>query len=55
MVIFRQRGFIVSAQDVAVPTSLFSHDEQGRPVIRFYVQLQEGFISLSTIQQSVMV
>ena len=52
---FRQKGVRVSAQDVAVPTSLFFHDEQGRPVIGFYVQLKEGFISLSTIQQSMMV
>ena len=51
----RINGLSVSEQDVAIPNSLLSHIAQGQLVVGFYIQTQQGFIALATIQQSVMV
>ena len=51
----RVNGLSVSEQDVAIPNSLLSHNAQGQLVIEFYIQTQQGFVALATIQQSVMV
>ena len=45
----------VSEQDVAIPNSLLSRNTQGQLVVGFYIQTQQGFIALATVQQSVMV
>ena len=51
----RISGLSVSEQDVAIPNSLLSRNAQGQLVIEFYIQTQQGFVALATIQQSVMV
>ena len=51
----RISGLSVSEQDVAIPNSLFSRNAQGQLVVGFYIQTQQGFVALATIQQSVMV
>ena len=40
---------------MAIPNSLLSHNAQGQLVVGFYIQTQQGFIALATIQRSVMV
>ena len=51
----RISGLSVSEQDVAIPNSLLSRNAQGQLVVGFYIQTQQGFVALATIQQSVMV
>ena len=54
-VFYSVSGLSVSEQDVAIPNSLLSRNTQGQLVVGFYIQTQQGFVALATIQQSVMV
>ena len=55
LMIYSVSGLSVSEQDVAIPNSLLSRNTRGQLVVGFYIQTQQGFIALATIQQSVMV
>ena len=55
LMIYSVSSLSVSEQDVAIPNSLLSRNTQGQLVVGFYIQTQQGFIALATIQQSVMV
>ena len=44
---------IVSKRDVVIPSSLLKQDDKRQTVVGFYIQISEGFITFSTIRQSV--
>ena len=49
----RITGLIVSKRDVVIPSSLLKQDDKRQTVVGFYIQISEGFITFSTIRQSV--